>query len=68
MTSVLLSVLAHHSEPGDPVLLAWIRHQIDAIFGLGPAAIVIALGLVIVIIPVVVVVALLAWRARQKRQ
>ena len=49
------------------MLLAWIRHQIDAILGLGPATIAVALGLVIVMIPAAIVVALLAYRARQNR-
>ena len=59
--------LAHHSEPGDPVLLEWIRHQIDALLGLGPGAIVITLGLVIVAIPVAILVFFLRQRARQNR-
>ena len=64
---MLLSMLAHHSEPGDPVLLGWIKDQIDALLGLGPSAIVIALGLVIVAIPVSIAVFYLMQRARQKR-
>lgn len=47
----LLSALAHHGEPGDPVLLEWIKHQIDAMIGLGDWAIVVILGVVIVAIP-----------------
>ncbi|MCH8186046.1 MAG: hypothetical protein IH862_08110 [Chloroflexi bacterium] len=64
---LLLSVLAHHGEPGDPVLFEWIRHQIDSILGLGPGAIVIALGLVIVAIPLAIVIAFMAQRMRQRR-
>ncbi len=63
----LLSVLAHHSEPGDPVLMEWIRHQIDAILGVGPATIVIGLGAVIVAIPLAIMVVFWAQRMRQKR-
>jgi hypothetical protein len=43
--------LAHHSEPGDPDLLEWIRHQIDAVLCLGPLYIVVLLGIVILAIP-----------------
>ena len=48
----ILPVLLHHSEPADPTLLAWIRDRIDAILGLGPAAIVLILGALIVAFPV----------------
>ncbi len=64
---LLLSVLAHHSEPGDPVLMEWIRHQIDSILGLGPAAIVIGLGAVIVAIPLAIMIVFMAQRMRQRR-
>ncbi len=64
---MLLSVLAHQSEPGDPVLMEWIRHQIDAMLGLGPAAIVIGLGAMIVAIPLAIMVVFWAQRMRQKR-
>jgi|TARA_Y100000310_G_scaffold187593_1_gene187614 hypothetical protein len=62
---ILLSILAHHSEPGDADLLDWIRHQIDAIVGLEPLAIIIILGLVIVAIPVAILVAFRIQRTRQ---
>ena len=32
----LLSVLTHHSEPTDPVLLRWLTDTIDAVLGLPP--------------------------------
>ena len=64
---LLLSVLAHHGEPGDPVLFDWIKHQLDSILGLGPGAIVIALGLVIVAIPIAIVIVFMAQRMRQRR-
>ncbi len=63
---LLLSVLAHHGEPGDPVLFDWIKHQIDSIFGLAPGAIVIALGLVIVAIPLVIVIVFMAQRMQRR--
>ena len=63
----LLSILAHHSEPADPELLEWIIHQIDALVGVGPVAMVVALGLVIVAIPVAIMAVYLALRLRQRR-
>jgi hypothetical protein len=55
--------LLHHSEAVDPTLIDWIRHEIDAILGLDPTTIVIALGAVIVVFPVV----LMALARRQRR-
>ena len=63
----LLSILAHHSEPADPELLEWIIHQLDALLGVGPVAMVVALGLVIVAIPVSIMVAYLALRLRHRK-
>lgn len=64
---LLLSVLAHQGEPGDPVLFEWIKHQIDSILGVGPGAVVIALGLVIVAIPLAITIVFMAQRMRQRR-
>lgn len=55
-------LLLHHSESVDPTLIDWIRHEIDAILGLDPSAIVLALGAVIVAFPVALM--LLARRQR----
>ncbi len=41
----------HHSESIDPTLLEWLLHQIDAILGLGPLAVVVVLGLVMLAFP-----------------
>ena len=60
----ILPVLLHHSEPADPTLLHWIRQRIDAILGLGPAAIVLILGALIVAFPI----ALGAWVLIQRRR
>ena len=60
----LLSVAFHHSEPGDPVLLDWIRHIIDNLLGLGPFANIILLGLIIVAIPAGIMLAFLIQRAK----
>jgi hypothetical protein len=59
-------LLLHHSEYIDPTLVDWIKHEIDDIFGLGPATIVVVLGLVTLAFPVGLL--LLAWRrARSAR-
>ena len=63
----LLSGLAHHGEPGDPELLVWIRDRIDALVGLGPVAIVVALGTVIVLVPLVIMTVFVVQRTRQGR-
>jgi len=64
----LLGIFAHQGEPGDPVLLEWIRHQIDTIFNLGPGAIVLGLGAFVVVLPIVIIlVFLLAQRRGQSR-
>ena len=63
---MLLSVLAHHGEPGDPQLLEWIMHQLNAMLGVGPAAMAIGLGILIVSIPAAIVAFfLLKARIRQ---
>ena len=61
-------IAAHHSEPGDPELLAWIQHTIDDLVGLGPAAAAGVLGLVIVAIPLAVLVAFLLRRPRRTEE
>ena len=61
----ILPVLLHHSEPADPTLLAWIRDRIDAILGLGPAAIVLTLGALIVAFPVALGVRVVLQRHRR---
>ncbi|MDE0025090.1 MAG: hypothetical protein OXP69_11830 [Spirochaetaceae bacterium] len=61
----IVPVLLHHSEPADPTLLAWIRDRIDAILGLGPAAIVLILGALIVAFPVALGVRVVLQRRRR---
>ena len=56
------ALLLHHSESIDPTLLDWIRHEIDAIFGVEPATIVLVLGTLIVAFPLILMV--LARRQR----
>ena len=63
----LSSGLAHHSEPGDPVLLSWLRDQIDAVVGLDPVTIVMLLAVVIVLMPVGIMVLFWVHRKGQGR-
>jgi len=62
-----LTIFAHHSEPGDPILLGWIKDQIDSILGLGPETIVIGLGLVVLAMPVAIMTVYLTQRAKHRR-
>ena len=64
-TLAKVSFPAHHSEPGNPILLEWMRPRIDDLPGLGPGTIVIILGLLIVALPLVVMATFLLWRPRQ---
>ena len=64
MMPLLLSVLGHHSEPGDPALIDWMLHLFHSVVNLGPLAIVIVLGVVIVTIPVLIMAAFLTQRAK----
>jgi hypothetical protein len=63
---VSLSVLAHHSEPSDPVLLRWVLDTFEALLGYGPWAVVIPVGLVVIGFPVAL--AVLALRARRRQR
>lgn len=64
MLPLLLSVLGHHSEPGDPVLIDWMLHLFYSVVNLGPLAIVIVLGVIIVFIPIAILAAFLSQRAK----
>ena len=64
MAPILLSVLGHHSEPGDPVLIDWMLHLFYSVVNLGPLAFVIVLGVIIVSIPVAIMAAFLSQRAK----
>ena len=61
-------LLAHHSEPGDPILLAWIQDRIDAILGLGPETVVFVVGLFIVSMPIAIMVFYLTQRSRMRKR
>ena len=60
-----LTIFTHHSEPGDPVLLGWIKDQIDEVLGLGPETIVIGLGLIVIAMPVAIMLVYLSQRTRR---
>ena len=59
-----LTIFAHQSGTGDPVLLDWIKDQIDAVLGLGPGVIVIGLGLVVIAMPMIIMAVYLTQRAK----
>ena len=61
---LLLNILGHHSEPGDPVLIDWMLHLFYSVVNLGPLAIVIIIGVVIVAIPILIMAAFLSQRAK----
>ena len=48
--------LVHHQETADPVLLSWIRDQIDAITGLAPIVIVGFIAVCILLIPSAIII------------
>ena len=45
------SVVTHHADSIDPTLLEWILHEIETILNLGPVAIVVVIGLVMLLLP-----------------
>jgi hypothetical protein len=46
----------HHQEAADPVLLSWIKDQIDAITGLSPIVIVGLIAVFILLVPTTIVI------------
>lgn len=59
-------LLLHNSEAVDPILIEWIKHKIDEIFGVGAVPIVIVLGALMLVFPIGLMV--LVWRrARRAR-
>ena len=60
-----LAVLAHHSEPSDPVLLRWLIDTFEEILGLGPATVAVPIAIGIVVFPFLL--GWLAWRARHRQ-
>jgi|AP45_3_1055517.scaffolds.fasta_scaffold319480_1 hypothetical protein len=59
-------LLLHNSEAVDPVLIEWIKHKIDEIFGVSAMPIVIVLGALMLVFPIGLMA--LVWRrARRAR-
>ena len=58
-------VLAHHSEPSDPRLLRWVIDTFESMLGIGPAVVIIPVGLFVVGFPFVL--AALAVRSRRRQ-
>ncbi len=61
---IIWSIAAHHSEAGDPDLLAWIKSRLDQLLHLDAWAVVALLGLILLLIPVSVVTLYLVQRRR----
>ena len=61
-----LSPPVHHSEPADPVLLDWIKHQMDAMVDMEPQTIVLLLAVVILAIPTFILSLYLVQRHQRK--
>jgi hypothetical protein len=59
-----LVVPLHHEAPGDPTLMEWIKEQMDQVFGLGPEAMVVIFGLMVLAIPVIILAAYVYQRPR----
>ncbi len=59
-------LLLHNSEAVDPKLIEWLKHEIDAIFGVGPTTIVIVLGSLMLAFPIGLMV-LVRRRTRRTR-
>jgi len=65
MTSIFSFILAHQGDAADPELLHWIKERLDQIFGSGPWAVVVLMGLIIIAIPVFIVVVYLLQASRR---
>ena len=59
-----LAVLAHHSEPSDPLLLRWVLDTFESIFGLTPTAVVLPTVGAMIVLPTLL--AFFALRARRQ--
>ncbi len=60
----LLAILAHHEEVADPAVLEKVKHQLDAILGLGGGASVALFGLILLLIPVSILAFYYHYRRR----
>lgn len=59
-----LAIPLHHEAPGDPTLMEWIKDRMDHVFGLGPEAMVVIFGLVVLAVPALILVAYALQRRR----
>lgn len=48
----ILAILVHHEEVADPAVLEKVKHQLDAILGLGGGASAALFGIILLLIPV----------------
>ena len=62
--SPLLAILAHHEEVADPAVLEKVKHQLDAMLGLGGAASAALFGLILLLIPVSILAFYYFYRTR----
>jgi len=65
MAAFLSFILAHQGDAADPELIHWIKERLDQLFGLGPWAVVVVMGLIIVSTPLFVVVVYLLQSKRR---
>ena len=63
--TVLGSLARHHGESVDPDLFERIKDLLDSVLGVGPWAIVVGLGVLILLMPLSVAVFYLAQRRRR---
>jgi len=64
MLPIVLGWVGSHQGEADPDLLAWIKSQLDYLFGIGPWAIVALLGLLVLAIPLSIVLFYLTQHRR----
>lgn len=61
---MLLLPQGHNEGPADPVLLGWIKAQLDALLHLEPLVLVVVVGALLVAIPIVLVAGFAVYRWR----
>lgn len=60
------SIVAHHGEPGDPVLLEWIRIRLEELVGIDSLTIIVIVLASILVIPIGIVAAYIWERHHTK--
>lgn len=61
------SIVAHHGEPGDPVLLEWIKHRLEELVGMDPLTVIVIVLAFIFVIPIGIVTVYIWERHHYKR-